>query len=120
MALHDLPTVWNVYNLRGSPFFQDTLSVTHERRNLELFVGRGKELKELLDYMRGRDSSRQAIGGVSGVGKTTLVQMLKAQAVADSYITTDSLVPFVANDTPEALFGRVLGTVYETSLANRP
>lgn len=120
MPLPQLPTVWNVYNLRGSPFFQDTLIQGHERRSLDLFVGRRKELTDLRQYLHGRDSSRQAIGGAPGVGKTTLVQMLKGQLLADGYLTTDSLVPFVTGDTPESLFGRVLGAVYDTILANRP
>ena len=120
MSLPELPTVWNVYNLRGSPFFQDTLVPGHERRSLDLFVGRSTELKDLRTYLHGRDSSRQAVSGVSGVGKTTLVQMLKAIALDDGYLTTDSLVPFVTKDTPAAFFGRVLSAVYDTILANRP
>ena len=120
MPLPQLPTVWNVYNLRGSPFFQDTLIQGHDRRSLDLFVGRRSEMSDLRRYLHGRDSSRQAIAGAPGVGKTTLVQMLKGQLLEDGYLTTDSLVPFVTGDTPESLFGRVLGAVYDTILANRP
>jgi hypothetical protein len=120
MSLPDLPTVWNVYNLRGSPFFQDTLLTGHDRRSLDLFVGRTRELAELRSYLHARDGSRQAVAGLSGVGKTTLVQMLKAAALDDGYLTTDGLVPFLTDDTPEAFFGRVLGAVYDTILANRP
>jgi len=120
VPLPQLPTVWNVYNLRGSPFFQDTLIQGHDRRSLDLFVGRRSELSDLRLYLHGRDSSRQAIAGAPGVGKTTLVQMLKGQLLEDGYLTTDSLVPFVTGDTPESLFGRALGAVYDTILANRP
>jgi len=120
MSLHELPTVWNVYNLRGSPFFQDTLLNGHDRYSLDLFVGRANELAALRAHLRGRDSSRQAVAGTSGVGKTTLVQMLKAEALRDGYLTADSLVPFVTGDTPEAFFGRVLNAVYDIILANRP
>lgn len=120
MSIPALPTVWNVYNLRGSPFFQDTLVQKHDHRSLDLFVGRQAELDSLRRYLHGRDGTRQALGGVSGVGKTTLVQMLKVQAVADHYFATETLVPFMTGDTPETFFGRVLGAVYETILANRP
>ena len=120
MSLAALPTVWNVYNLRGSPFFQETLIHGHERRSLELFVGRSRELADMRAHLHGRDSSRQAVCGVSGVGKTTLVQMLKATARDDGYFTSDALVPFLTGDTPEAFFGRFLGVVYDTILANRP
>ena len=49
--------------------------------------------------------------GPTGVGKTTLVQMVKAVALDDGFLTTDALVPFLAGDTTESLFGRVLGAV---------
>lgn len=106
MTLPQLPTVWSVYNLRGSPYFQETLQQGHPRRTLDLFVGRDAELRQLREYIRGRDRSRQAVAGPSGVGKTTLVQRLKAATLADGYFTRDELVPFVAGDTPEALFAR--------------
>lgn len=120
MVLPQLPTVWGVYNLRGSPYFQETLQQGHPRRTLDLFVGRDVELRQLREYIRGRDSSRQAVAGPSGVGKTTLVQRLKAATLADGYFTRDELVPFVAGDTPEALFARALSEVYAIILANRP
>ena len=119
--LRPLPTPWNVYNLRGSPYFQETLEQTHGAPHpLELFVGRDRELAALRAVIRGAGSSRQAVAGASGIGKTTLVQSVKAEALADGYLATDGLVPFLPDDTPERLFGRVLGALYDTILANRP
>ena len=119
--LRPLPTPWNVYNLRGSPYFQETLEQAHGAPHpLDLFVGRERELNALRAVIRGAGSSRQAVAGASGIGKTTLVQSAKAAAVADGYFATDGLVPFLPDDTPERLFGRVLGTQYDTILANRP
>jgi hypothetical protein len=68
----------------------------------------------------GELSSRQAVAGVPGVGKTTLVQELKAAVLADGYLATDALIPILAKDTAAAVFGRVLGVLYETILVNRP
>lgn len=119
--LRPLPTPWNVYNLRGSPFFQETLEQAHGAPHpLELFVGRERELAAMQAVIRSAGSSRQAVAGASGVGKTTLVQSVKAAALADGYLATDGLVPFLPDDTPERLFGRVLGALYDTILANRP
>jgi hypothetical protein len=120
MMLPQLPTVWRVYNLRGSPFFQETLQHGHDRRTLDLFVGRDAELRQLHEYIRGRDSSRQAVAGPSGIGKTTLVQRLKFAALAEGYFTRDDLVPFLAGDTPESFFARALSEVFAIILANRP
>lgn len=123
MALRPLPSPWNVYNLVGSPFFQETLeSGDRTPRPLSLFVGRQTELKRLVDTIHGagENSSRQAVAGYPGVGKTTLVKELKATLLAEDYLTTDEFVPIVAGDTAETLFGRVLGALYDTILANRP
>lgn len=123
MTVRPLPTPWNVYNLAHSPFFQQPLeSGEQTSRPLSLFVGREAELKRLLGAIRGAgdNATIQAIAGAPGVGKTTLVKELKALALADGFLTTDSYVALLPNDTPADLFGRVLGALYDTILANRP
>lgn len=123
MTLRPLPSPWNVYNLSASPFFQETLEAGERTpRPLSLFVGREQELERLVKgvHSAGPNSSRQAVAGAPGVGKTTLVKELKAVLLDDGYLTTDEFVPVVAGDTAETLFGRVLGALYDTILANRP
>ncbi len=123
MPLPQLPTSWNLYNLANSPFFQGTLEQGESSiRPLSLFVGRHAELGELRHRIHGagQGSSRQAIAGVPGVGKTTLVQELKSTVLQDGYLATDELVPVLPADTTESLFGRVLGALYDTILVNRP
>lgn len=123
MTTRPLPTPWNLYNLVGSPYFQETLETAEgSARPLGLFVGRGAELAELRGRIHGAGemSSRQAVAGLPGVGKTTLVQELKAAVLEDGYLTTDALVPILADDTAESVFGRVLGALYDTILVNRP
>lgn len=122
MSLPPLPTAWNVFNLRSSPFWQESLGGSDDAHPLSLFVGRTADLKDLEDllYGAGASSSRQALAGAPGVGKTTLVKEFKARASANGYFTVDDFVALMPNDTPEALFSRVLNLVYETILANRP
>jgi hypothetical protein len=123
MIVRPLPTPWNLYNLTASPYFQETLeSLDGSTRPLSLFVGRAKELARLRSKVHGAGelSSRQAVAGIPGVGKTTLVQELKATLLQDGYLTSDSLVPILASDTAGDLFGRVLGGLYEIILLNRP
>ena len=117
-----LPTPWNVYNLIHSPFFQQPLESGEQTpRPLSLFVGRARELKQLQAKIQGagQNATVQAIAGAPGVGKTTLVKELKALALESGYFATDSYVPILPGDTPEGLFGRVLGVLYDTILANR-
>lgn len=114
-----LPNVWRVFNLKESPFFQETLGggTTHP---LSLFVGRTAEAEQLLTTIGSGRSSRQAIGGPPGIGKTTLVQSVKADAIAAGYWAASELIPFYESDTVEQLMGRILSALYDTILGARP
>ena len=116
MAPPSLPTPWNVFNLRASPYWQESLGGNDQAHPLSLFVGRAAELADLegVLYGAGESSSRQAVAGAPGVGKTTLVKEFKARARVRGYLTVDDFVAMLPGDTPDGLFGRVLGLVYET------
>lgn len=118
-----LPTSWDLYNLRGSPYFHTPLEATDGTPHpLTLFVGREPELATLIDHIAsaGKASSRQAIAGVPGVGKTTMVKELKSRLHQAGYLTTDAVVPILADDDLPLLFGRILSALYDTIVANRP
>jgi len=116
-----LPNLWNVFQLRESPFFQDTLgSASRHPYPLSLFVGRQAETAQLLATIGGTRSSRQAIAGAAGSGKTTVVQIVKAKAIAAGYWAADELIPIYDTDTTETLMGRLLSGLYDTILALRP
>jgi hypothetical protein len=67
-----LPNLWGLYNLRSSPFFQATLRADSDATPLHLFVGRQLERQLLLTTIGSSASSRQAVAGRPGIGKTTL------------------------------------------------
>jgi hypothetical protein len=115
-----LPNLWRLYGLRGSPFFQDTLGATSERFPLSLFVGREREQQRLLSVIGGSESSRQAIAGPPGIGKTTFVQAVKGAAFEAGYWTADAIVPLFADDDVDALIGRILSAVHTAVLTARP
>jgi len=117
-----LPNPWNFFNLRASPYWQDPLGDGDPSHPLSLFRGRTEQLTMLFNGLAGagHSSSRRAIAGAPGVGKTTLVKQFKATALDHGYLTADGFVAIVANETTEGLFGRVLSAVYDIILANRP
>lgn len=115
-----LPNHWNFFNLRESPYFQATLGRSEVSYPISLFVGRQKETNRLLAGIGGAASSRQAIGGAPGVGKTTLVQSVKATAVANNMWATNGVISFYPDDTAERVMGRVLEGIYEAVLTARP
>ena len=107
-----LPNHWNLFNLQENPYFQTILGESGARYPLSLFVGRGVELGRLLAGIGGAGSSRQAVGGAPGVGKTTLVQSAKAAALANGRWATRGIIPFYPDDTAARVMGRVLEGVY--------
>ena len=115
-----LPNLWGLYNLRSSPFFQATLRTDSQTTPLHLFVGRQRERQLLLTTIGSSTSSRQAVAGRPGIGKTTLVQTVKADAQAEGYWSSDEIIPINAEEASEHLLGQLLSGVYEAVLANCP
>jgi hypothetical protein len=115
-----LPNLWGLYNLRSSPFFQATLRADSQATPLHLFVGRHRERQLLLTTIGSSTSSRQAVAGRPGIGKTTLVQTVKADAQAEGYWSSDEIIPINAVGASEQLLGQLLSGVYDAVLANCP
>ena len=115
-----LPNLWGLYNLRSSPFFQATLRADSDATPLRLFVGRQRERQLLLTTIGSSASSRQAVAGRPGIGKTTLVQTVKADAQAAGYWSSNEIIPISADGANEQLLGQLLSGVYDAVLANCP
>jgi hypothetical protein len=115
-----LPNLWGLYNLRSSPFFQATLRADSQAMPLSLFVGRQRERQLLLTAIGSSPSSRQAVAGRPGIGKTTLVQTVKADAQGGGYWSSDEIIPISAAGASEQLLGQLLSGAYDAVLANCP
>jgi hypothetical protein len=113
-----LPNLWRLYNLGSSPFFQATLRPDSVATPLSLFVGRQNERQRLLSAIGGSRSSRQAVAGRPGIGKTTLVQAVKADALAAGYWTSAEIIPITADLASEELIGLLLAGTYDAILAS--
>ena len=103
-----LPNLWGLYNLRSSPFFQATLRADSQATPLRLFVGRKRERPLLLTTIGSSASSRQAVAGRPGIGKTTLVQTVKADAQDGGYWSSDEIISISAAGASEHLLGQLL------------
>jgi hypothetical protein len=106
---------WNPFNLRSTPFFQDTLrSGSDARYPIELFVGREKESQHLLAEMGSSPDSRQVVAGSPGVGKTTLVQYVKHRAAREGIYSYPDAVSLKSLDSADELLVRILSYVHDT------
>jgi hypothetical protein len=115
-----LPNLWGLYNLRSSPYFQATLRSDTEATPLGLFVGRERERQLLLTTIGSTRSSRQAVAGRPGIGKTTLVQAVKADAQEAAYWTSSEIMSLGSEGSSEDLLGRLLHGAYDAVLASFP
>ena len=116
----ELPNLWKLYNLCASPYFQETLRDDREATPLSLFVGRQQERRLLLTTIGSSRSSRQALAGRPGIGKTTLVQAVKADALAAGYWTSTEIISLGREGSSEDLLGRLISGAYDTVLASCP
>ena len=115
-----LPNLWGLYNLRSSPYFQATLRSDTEATPLGLFVGRERERQLLLTTIGSTRSSRQAVAGRPGIGKTTLVQAVKADAQEAGFWTSSEIMSLGSEGSSEDLLGRLLHGAYDAVLASLP
>lgn len=110
-----IPNHWNAFNLRQSPFFQDTLwAGVDARYPLDLFVGREGESHRILRGIFGAPDSRQVIVGAPGRGKTTLVQYVKAKALDKGLLSNAEPVSVMSEERADELLVRILSYVYDT------
>ena len=106
-----LPNLWEKFNLKSSPYFQTPLQKDSDTQPLNLFVGREKEQERLLATIGSSFSSRQAVAGRPGVGKTTLVQVVKNKASEAGYWVADDFISITA-ESNDVLLGQLLSGVY--------
>jgi len=112
MALNNL---WNLYNLRESPYFQNDLQPSGQSSYPveQLFVGREREVQRILNTVVGARSSRQTLEGFPGHGKTSLAQFVKSALAAEGYLSYPEPVSVAGVDTADTLLVRILSYVYD-------
>lgn len=108
-----LPNLWKLCGFKASPYFQETLRENSDTKSLSLFVGREEEQRRLLATIGSNDSSRQAVAGFPGVGKTTLVQAVKAEAKRENYCVADNLISITPDHSSDALLGQLIAGIYD-------
>ena len=112
-----LPNAWEICGFRSSPYFQDALEENSDTKSLKLFVGRQKELRQLLFTIGSSDSSRQAVAGFPGVGKTTLIQVVKAEVKKANYCVANKYISITERHNSDVLLGQLIYGIYVAILA---
>lgn len=110
---------WLLYNLQSDPFFQEPLTAGPGTAYPvgELFVGRESEVRQLGAQVLGSTSSRALVQGPAGVGKTSVVQNLKAAAADQGVLTHVDAVRIVSGMTAGQFCAEVLRTLLQIRAA---
>jgi hypothetical protein len=102
---------WTPFGLSDDPFFQAALDPAEDSRAIHpisLFVGRTAELQMIGSQVIGASSSRAILTGGPGVGKTSLVNRLKASLASQGVLTHTAPVRVVSGMTPRHFEAEVL------------
>ncbi len=112
----EVTNFWRPYGLRRDPFFQEELKASPEAEFpvQTLFVGRQTELARIGRAIGGSDPSRTIVEGEAGVGKTSFVNALKADAAASGLLVHEHPIRVDANSTPDRLLAEVLRILVRT------
>lgn len=111
--------IWTDRNLRDTPFFHQALDPSRETSYpIDLFVGRTDEANEILADVLGTSSSRSAIQGTPGVGKTSLASYIKDQAGRSGIGSRARFVSLGHQARSEDVLLDILGYIYQVVLAN--
>jgi hypothetical protein len=111
--------IWIDRNLRDTPFFHQALDPSRDTSYpIDLFVGRADEANEILADVLGTSSSRSAVQGSPGVGKTSLASFIKERAGREGIGSRARFVSLGHQARSEDVLLDILGYVYQVVLAN--
>jgi hypothetical protein len=116
-------SLWHLYNLRESPYFQQTLrdGGGANAYPVSLFVGRDQDARRLVRTIVGSPrTSRQVVHAPVGYGKTTLVEYVKHELRGQRPHVLAASRPVLVqrDDTANTLALKILSYVYDVVLAH--
>lgn len=111
--------MWEPFGLRSSPFFQEELKPTAgDEHPISLFVGREAEVRRVVRRVRSDRTSRTIVEGEPGIGKTSFVNRVKAEAAGMGVATHEHPVRVTSESTRASFVGDVLRALGRIRLAS--
>lgn len=103
--------VWRKYGLKSNPYFIEPLTVNENNIPISAFIGRQKEI-EVLTSMINMGSGRFLVIGDAGVGKTSLVNFVRAKAMEGQFFTPRDEIEINNAMTAQEFIIETLSPVY--------
>lgn len=107
----EVSRLWEPYGLRSSPFFQDELKPIDGQHPISLFVGREEELLRIERRVVSDPHTRTIVEGDPGVGKTSFVNRVKADATALNVATYEHPIRITQETSFSTFVADVLRTI---------
>ena len=84
---NDFDIIWHRYNLVRNPYFTEPLTIEGSIVPIDTLVGREKEKEEITSSIALGGGTRFLVTGEAGVGKTSLVNYVRAKARKELFFT---------------------------------
>lgn len=104
--------LWRRYNLKSNPYFVDPLSIDGQEITVSSFIGRHKERQQLKKLISMGGGIRHLIIGNAGVGKTSLVNYVRYEAIKNQFFTPTNEIEINRSMTCNEFIILTLSSIY--------
>lgn len=112
-------SVWELYGLRGNPFFTSSLLVKGGVLPIDSFYGREDELNQLIRIFALSGGSRTFVNGDIGVGKTSFVNFARSKMTERGFFSPYKEILVRKNWDANDFILNTLNAIYSTLRLSR-
>ncbi|MBS3149752.1 ATP-binding protein [Candidatus Woesearchaeota archaeon] len=110
--MSEFDIIWHRYNLKQNPYFTEPLTIEGSIVPIETLVGRDKEKEDITTNISLGGGTRFLVIGEAGVGKTSLVNFVRARARKNLFFSPINEIKVQDDWTPTLLVIDVLQNIY--------
>ncbi len=110
----ELDNIWELYGLKENPYSIQAILVLGGTIPLDSFVGREEQLSRLKKTISSKGGSRTLVYGDVGVGKTSFVNVVRAQACGKGFFTPFKEIVVYDHWGVDDFIGNTLSAIYSS------
>ncbi len=110
----ELDNIWELYGLKENPYSTQAILVIGGTVPIDSFVGREEQAIRLKKIIGSKGGSRTLVYGDVGVGKTSFVNVVRAQAYGKGFFTPFKEIAVIESWDMSEFIGNTLGAIYSS------